>query len=97
MHTLEREFGGPIGYSGHEMGLQVSYAAVALGACFLERHITLDRTSWGSDQAASVELDGMIRLVRDVRMIEAAMGDGVKRVYDSEIAVQSRLRKTTTR
>ena len=97
MHTLEREFGGPIGYSGHEMGLQVSYAAVALGACFLERHIPLDRTSWGSDQAASVELDGMIRLVRDVRMIEAAMGDGVKRVYDSEIAVQSRLRKTTTR
>ena len=97
LHTLEREFDGPVGYSGHEMGLQVSYAAVALGACFLERHITLDRTSWGSDQAASVELDGMIRLVRDVRMIEAAMGDGVKRVYDSEIAVQSRLRKTTTR
>ena len=71
----------PIGYSGHETGLAPSYAAVALGASFIERHITLDRTLWGTDQAASVEINGMFRLVKDIRDIEKAMGDGHKVVY----------------
>jgi N-acetylneuraminate synthase len=83
----------PIGYSGHEPGLAPSYAAVALGAAFLERHITFDRTLWGSDQAASVELVGLERLVRDVRTVESALGDGVKRVYESELAARKKLRR----
>jgi len=65
---------------------------VALGACCVERHITLDRAMWGSDQAASVEPQGMMRLVRDIRAIEQAMGDGQKRVYDSELPVRKKLR-----
>ncbi len=85
--------GLPIGYSGHEVGLQSTIAAVALGATFVERHITLDRASWGTDQAASVEPQGLLRLVRDIRAVEAAMGDGVKRVYDSEIAPMQKLRR----
>ena len=91
--TLAAEFGCPVGYSGHEVGLQTTLAAVALGAAFVERHITLDRAMWGSDQAASIEPTGLVRLVRDIRVIEAAMGDGVKRVYDSELPVQARLRR----
>jgi N-acetylneuraminate synthase len=91
--TLGSEFKVPIGYSGHEVGLQTSYAAVVLGACFVERHITLDRAMWGSDQAASVEPAGFMRLVRDIRVIEKAMGDGVKRVYASEMEVRRRLRR----
>ena len=83
----------PIGYSGHEVGLQTTYAAVVLGACYVERHITLDRAMWGSDHAASVEPPGFMRLVRDIRVIESAMGDGVKRVYDSELPVMKRLRR----
>lgn len=83
----------PIGYSGHETGLSPSLAAVALGASFLERHITLDRAMWGSDQAASVELVGFERLVRDVRDIQRSLGDGVKRVYDSEIGPRRKLRR----
>lgn len=90
---LEREFGVPVGYSGHEVGLQATVAAVALGACFVERHITLDRTMWGTDQAASVEPVGLVRLVRDIRVVEQALGDGVKRVYDSEIPVMKKLRR----
>lgn len=90
--TLAREFDCPIGYSGHETGLQTTYAAVVLGACAVERHITLDRAMWGSDQAASVEPGGLIRLVRDIRVIERALGDGVKRVYDSELPARQRLR-----
>ena len=90
--TLQREFDCPIGYSGHEVGLQITYAAAALGACIIERHITLDRTMWGSDQAASVEPHGIARLVRDIRVIEKAMGDGVKRVYDSELPIKAKLR-----
>lgn len=82
----------PIGYSGHEVGLQTTVAAVALGATFVERHITLDRAMWGSDQAASVEPQGLIRLVRDIRVIEEAMGDGVKRVFPGEIGPMKRLR-----
>ena len=69
-------------------------AAAALGACVVERHVTLDRAMWGSDQAASVERQGMMRLVRDIRLIEVAMGDGVKRIYDSEAQARLRLRKS---
>jgi N-acetylneuraminate synthase len=93
IRTLRAEFRCPIGYSGHEVGLQTTYAAVALGACFVERHITLDRASWGTDQAASVEPWGFMRLVRDVRVIEQALGDGVKTVYDSERRILPKLRK----
>ncbi len=90
--ALKSEFGVPVGYSGHEVGLQTTYAAVVLGACFVERHITLDRAMWGSDQAASVEPSGFSRLVRDIRIIEKALGDGKKRVYESEIPVMKKLR-----
>ena len=83
----------PIGYSGHETGLAPTYAAVALGASFIERHITLDRALWGTDQAASVEITGMFRLVKDIRDIEKALGDGNKIVYDSEKPTQKKLRK----
>ena len=88
-----------IGYSGHETGLATTYATVALGAAFIERHITLDRAMWGTDQAASVEMGGLSRLVKDVRDIEQAPGDGVKRVYDSELKSRAKLRRvkeTTT-
>lgn len=93
IQTLQREFGLPVGYSGHEVGLQTTYAAVVLGACVVERHITLDRAMWGSDQAASVEPGGFMRLVRDIRVIEQALGDGVKRVYESELAARAKLRR----
>ncbi len=93
IQTLQKEFENPIGYSGHEVGLQTTVAAVVLGACFVERHITLDRAMWGSDQAASVEPGGLWRLVRDIRVIEKAMGDGQKRIYESEIPVINKLRK----
>ena len=93
IQTLQRIFDCPIGYSGHEVGLQTSIAAVVLGAALLERHITLDRSMWGSDQAASVEPHGFKRLVRDIRVIESAMGDGIKRVYDSELPIQRKLRR----
>lgn len=92
IETLQREFNCPIGYSGHEVGLQTTLAAVVLGACFVERHITLDRAMWGSDQAASVEPQGFARLVRDIRVIEQALGDGKKQVYESEIPIRSKLR-----
>ena len=81
-----RALGVPVGYSGHERGLQISLAAVALGAVAVERHITLDRTMWGSDQAASLEPQGLEHLVRDIRIIEEALGDGVKRVFPGELA-----------
>jgi N-acetylneuraminate synthase len=90
---LKEKFASPIGYSGHEVGLQTTVAAVTLGACLVERHITLDRAMWGSDQAASVEPSGFHRMVRDIRVIEAAMGDGVKRVYDSELPIRKKLRR----
>ncbi len=91
--TLRQEFPCPIGYSGHEVGLITSVVAVALGACLVERHITLDRAMWGSDQAASVEPQGFERLVKYVRVTEQSLGDGVKRVYDSEIPSMRRLRR----
>lgn len=90
--ALAAEFDCPVGYSGHEVGLQTTCAAVVLGATFVERHVTLDRAMWGSDQAASVEPGGLARLVRDIRVIESALGDGVKRVYESEMAARKRLR-----
>lgn len=94
INTLQQEFPNvPIGYSGHETGLQTTLAAVALGATFVERHITLDRAMWGSDQAASVEPQGLQRLVRDIRTIEASLGDGVKKVYDSELKPMQKLRR----
>jgi len=94
--TQEREYPNvPVGYSGHETGLQTTLAAVALGACFVERHITLDRAMWGSDQAASVEPQGLHRLVRDIRVIEASLGDGVKKIYDGERAAMKKLRRVT--
>jgi N-acetylneuraminate synthase len=90
---LRERYNVPIGYSGHETGLPSSVAAVALGACVIERHITLDRSMWGSDQAASLEPNGIIRLVRDIRLVEKAMGDGIKRVVEGEIAMIQRLRR----
>ena len=83
----------PIGYSGHETGLAPSMAAIALGASFIERHITLDRAMWGTDQAASVEIIGFNRLVRDIRDIEISLGDGIKKLYDSELGARAKLRK----
>lgn len=92
IHTLRERYGVPIGYSGHEKGLQVSLGAVALGAVAVERHITLDRTMWGSDHAASVEPQGLQHLVRDIRILETAMGDGIKRVFPGEEEPRRRLR-----
>jgi N-acetylneuraminate synthase len=83
----------PVGYSGHEVGIYTSLAAVVLGACVVERHITLDRSMWGSDQAASVEPQGIARMIKDIRATEAALGDGVKRVYDSEVPIMKKLRR----
>jgi len=83
----------PIGYSGHETGLAPTCAAVALGAAFVERHITLDRAMWGTDQAASVEVTGFKRLVENIRDIEKSLGDGVKRVYESELGTRKKLRR----
>lgn len=93
IQTLIQTFDCPIGYSGHEVGLATTVAAAALGACYIERHITLDRAMWGTDQAASVEPHGFARLIKDIRVVEKAMGDGVKRVYDSERPVMQRLRR----
>jgi N-acetylneuraminate synthase len=82
----------PIGYSGHETGLATTEVTIALGANFVERHFTLDRAMWGTDHAASVEPDGFKRLVRNIREIEIALGDGVKQVYESEMEPRRRLR-----
>ncbi len=93
IHMLRDKYGVPVGYSGHEVGLQTTVAAVTLDACVAERHITLDRSMWGSDQAASVEPQGFERMIRDIRTIELALGDGVKRVYESEIPIREKLRR----
>lgn len=91
--TLREHFAGiPIGYSGHETGLATTIAAVALGAEYIERHFTLDRTDWGTDQAASVEPQGLAKLVRDIKLIERALGDGKKVIYKSEIPSMEKLR-----
>ncbi|MEA4811361.1 MAG: N-acetylneuraminate synthase family protein [Anaerolineaceae bacterium] len=95
INTLKAMYQCPIGYSGHEVGLVPSAVAVALGACLVERHITLDRAMWGSDQAASVEPQGMEKLVKYIRVTEAGMGDGVKKVYESEKSSLKKLRRYT--
>jgi N-acetylneuraminate synthase len=95
IQTLRETFSCPIGYSGHEVGLIPSVVAVSQGACLVERHITLDRAMWGSDQAASVEPGGFQRLVKYIRVTEMALGDGVKRVYDSEMPSLTKLRRVT--
>jgi len=91
--SMIERYGVPVGYSGHETGIPTSVTAVALGACCVERHITMDRAMWGSDQAASLEPNGISRLVRDIRLCEQSMGDGIKRVYEEEIPVMKKLRR----
>ena len=95
VQTLASLFDCPIGYSGHETGLTPTVASVALGATFVERHITLDRAMWGSDQSASIEPVGLERLVRNIRVVDNGLGDGVKKVYDSESVSRSRLRRVS--
>lgn len=95
IRSLMNEFHCPTGYSGHELGLIPSIGAVALGATFIERHVTLDRSLWGSDQSASLEPWDLERLVRDIRELERSLGDGEKRVFDSERIALTRLRRCT--
>ena len=94
---LKQRYGLPIGYSGHETGLSTSIASVAMGTCMVERHITLDRAMWGSDQAASVEPQGFAHMVRDIRLVETAMGDGVKRVIEREVPIMKKLRRVDSK
>jgi len=96
IETLRKMYPCPIGYSGHEVGLPTTIAAVTLGASVIERHITLDRAMWGSDQAASVEPGGLRKLVKYIRVVENALGDGVKTIYDSERASLEKLRRADT-
>jgi N-acetylneuraminate synthase len=91
--TMAARYGIPIGYSGHETGIPSSVCAAALGACCVERHITMDRAQWGSDQAASLEPNGINRLVRDIRLWEQSQGDGIKRVYERELPIIKKLRR----
>ena len=91
--TLKERYKIPVGYSGHETGIASSVAAVALGACVIERHITMDRAMWGSDQAASLEPNGVTRLVRDIRLVERSMGTGEKKIVEREIPIIARLRQ----
>lgn len=93
IQVLADRYRVPVGYSGHEVGLVPSVAAVALGACMIERHLTLNRAMWGTDQAASVEPQGLARLVRDIRAVELSLGDGVKTVIPAEIPVMKKLRR----
>ena len=96
INTLKEKFNCNVGYSGHEVGIIVTCAAVALGATSVERHITLDRSMYGSDQAASLEIGGLRRLVEYIREIELSLGDGVKNVTEKEQAIASKLRKVDT-
>jgi N-acetylneuraminate synthase len=97
IHTLRARYPHiPIGYSGHEVGLSPTWAAVAIGATFVERHITLDRAMWGTDQAASVEVVGLVKLVSNIRDIEKSMGDGIKKVHEKELAQRKKLRRVTS-
>lgn len=91
--TMRDRYQVPIGYSGHETGIPTSVAARVLGACTVERHITMDRAMWGSDQSASLEPNGISRLVRDIRLCEQSMGDGIKRVYEREVPIIKKLRR----
>jgi N-acetylneuraminate synthase len=91
--VLKRRYDIPIGYSGHETGIASSVAAVALGASVVERHITLDRAMWGTDQAASLGPSGIIKMVNEIRLVETSMGDGVKRVFEREEPIIKKLRR----
>ncbi len=91
--TMAARYGVPVGYSGHETGIPTSVCAAALGACCVERHITLDRAMWGSDHAASLEPNGISRLVRDIRLWEQSKGDGIKCVYEREFPIIKKLRR----
>jgi N-acetylneuraminate synthase len=91
--VMRARYGVPVGYSGHETGIPSTVAAVVLGACLVERHITMDRSMWGSDHAASLEPNGISRIVRDIRLVEQSMGDGVKRVYAREQPIIKKLRR----
>ena len=93
IQTFKKEFSCPIGYSGHERGITPSVIAVALGATVVERHITTDRTNWGSDQAASLETAGLYHMVRDIRQTPVVLGDGVKIVYPRELPIIDKLRR----
>lgn len=93
IHTLKKKYNYPIGYSGHEVGVPSSVVAAAVGACVIERHITLDRAMWGSDQAASLEPHGLEKLVEEIRELSTTLGDGVKKVYDSELPIIEKLRR----
>lgn len=90
---LRKRYGVPVGYSGHETGIATSVATIALGGCLVERHITLDRAMWGSDQAASLGPSGIIKMVAQIRDVQIAFGDGVKKVYDQEIPIIKKLRR----
>ena len=90
---LRERYDVPVGYSGHETGLPSTVAAVVLGACCVERHITMDRAMWGSDHAASLEPNGITRIIRDIRLIEQSLGDGEKRVYEREYPIIKKLRR----
>jgi N-acetylneuraminate synthase len=91
--ALRKKYNLPVGYSGHETGIPSSSAAVAMGACVVERHITLERSMWGSDQAASLGTSGVIKLVRDIRLVEMSLGDGIKKVSEKEIPIIGKLRR----
>jgi N-acetylneuraminate synthase len=91
--NMQSRYGVPVGYSGHETGIASTVAAAVLGACCVERHITMDRSMWGTDHAASLEPNGMSRVVRDIRLVEQSMGDGVKRVYEREQPIIKKLRR----
>lgn len=93
INTLKERFSCPVGYSGHERGIAPSILAVGLGACSVERHITLDRTNWGSDQAASLETPGLFHMVRDIRQVPTLLSDGKKVVYEREIPIRKKLRR----
>jgi N-acetylneuraminate synthase len=90
---MKERYSVPVGYSGHETGIASTVAAAVLGACCVERHITMDRSMWGSDHAASLEPNGISRIVRDIRLVEQSMGDGVKRVYEREHPIIKKLRR----
>jgi N-acetylneuraminate synthase len=91
--VLRERYGVPVGYSGHETGIASSVAAVTLGACIVERHVTLDRSLWGTDHAASLEPNGIMRVVRDIRLVESALGDGEKSLLPAEIPIMRKLRR----
>ena len=93
IEEFKKEFDCPIGYSGHERGVTPSVLAVALGANSVERHITTDRTNWGSDQAASLEMAGLYHLVRDIRQVPLLLGNGKKVVYPRELPIIDKLRR----